>query len=102
MGPHRSAPLATLATLATLGSKLTFAGLVVGALALPGCSAEVEGAPPDDQNADELRGNHAVGTDLRTTADLNHRAAPNLEAARAVRKPGQRAADAPRVVKFEW
>ncbi|MBK6462937.1 MAG: SH3 domain-containing protein [Myxococcales bacterium] len=68
-------------TLATLAPKLTFAALVVGAVALPGCSAEVEGAPPDDQNADELRGNHAVGTDLRTTADLNHRAAPNLEAA---------------------
>lgn len=48
---------------------------------LPGCSAETAQPEPDDQTADELRGNYAVGTELRTTADLNHRSAPNLDAA---------------------
>jgi hypothetical protein len=76
MSFHRFAPIAALA------SKLALAGALVGTLAaLPGCSAELEAEPPEDQSADELRGSYAVGTDLRTTADLNHRVAPNLDAA---------------------
>ena len=72
---HRFAPLTALA------SKLTLAAALVGTLAaLPGCSAALEAEPLDDQSADELRGSYAVGTDLRTTADLNHRVAPSLDA----------------------
>jgi len=47
-----------------------------------GCSAELEGAPEADSSSEEgLTGNVAVGTELVTTAAVNHRASPSTSAA---------------------
>ncbi len=64
---HTASLLAALATLATL-------------VTASACTAETAEAEPDGTSADELRGSFPVGTELRTTADLNHRTAPNLSA----------------------
>ncbi len=53
---------------------------VLVSLAVLGCSAEVVGEEEPGTSAEALSGSFPVGTELRTTADVNHRREPSTSA----------------------